>query len=258
MNASEESRLKACQKRSIFKTAFGELLLKQDFHFHENRFIRYHKNEVLLSVGMDLSGDGVCSIRFGGMPLCAEGFDPATRFGETVSDFSRIHPVAENPRQLTFEGQFDSQLTLFRSHLMEAFTAIDSVSSLLDYQERILEDRLGMMRADWAAWESIYLRDYERAWRYAQVWLKLEQERFDAWEKRSIENIRSADCVKRDRETLRKDFNFREKRKLHFVYRVQRLIHLLDTGAYPLLQENIKDNIAASNAAFQDYYPKYR
>lgn len=256
MEITDIPKLKTHQKRAMFKARFGKLLKEQGFHYYKNRFIRFHEGQILLNVRMELSHTGEMNVCFGGIPLCAEGSNPALPFGEKIADFGRIYPLPPNFRRRAFGEQLEAQAELFEKYLLEPFAEIDSVASLLDYQERVLEDRLSLMPADLAAWECVCLRDYERAARYAALWEKLEQ---DYAEKRAaLEKaaIMAEDLNRHDREIRLRDHRYRCKCRKHNIYAAQRFGHLIELGAYPLLQERIRSNIAAAEAAFYKYRHK--
>jgi hypothetical protein len=205
---------------------------------------------------MELSRSGAMEIRFGGMSLCTDFGNPELPFGETIAEFSKVYPLPEEMYSLPFETQLDVQAELFEGYLLEPFAEIDSVSSLLDYQERILEDRLSLMPADMAAWECVYLRDYDKALRYALIWEKLAAERMEEINRQEKAALMDADLNRHDRLIRLRDHGYNCKRRMHTVYAARRFIHLLEAGAYPLLQENIRQNIAAANAAFYKYTGK--
>lgn len=256
LKMNEQPKLKAHQKRAMFKARFGPLLNAQGFQYHRNRFIRFHEGQVLLCVRMELSRTGEMDICFGGMPLCVKGIDPLLSFGERILSFAKIHPMKENPHLLSFEEQLNAQAELFENYLLDSFAEIDGIASLLDYQERILEDRLSMMPADWATWECVYLRDYEKARRYASLWEVLAEEDFERYLRETKDAVLAEDLNRRDREIRLRDQKYLCKCRRHSVYAAQRLAHLLDLGAYPLLQENIARNIEAANAAVLEYMSK--
>lgn len=259
MTNTEKPKIPAHRKRKIFRECFGSLLKNHDFQYHRDRFIRFHKSRVLLNVCMELSMNGAAHIRFGAMPLCAEISDISPCFGERIADFGRIYPLPENLDEIPFEdGQFDCQLELFARHLLLPFSEIDDLPSLLHYQERILEDRLSLMPTDWAAWECICLRDYEKALRYAQLYQHLTQESLERYRATGETAIAAADCTRRDRKILQRDFAYWCKCRMHEVYKAQRLVHLLETGVYPLLQENVRRSIEEADSAFDRVYPNYR
>lgn len=252
MELADRPRLKTPQKRNLFKARFSRILSEHGFQFRCGCFIRFHRDQLVLQLRMDLDRSGAAEICFGGMPLCIADINPDQRFGESMLDFGRIHPLPENIYLLPFEEQLEVQAELFERYLLEPFTEIDSIASLLDYQERTLEDRLGMMPADWAAWECICLRDYEKALRYAQAWTKLAQDEHEDYCASSRAKIMAEDLTGHDRTIRLRDHRYNCKRRMHSVYEAQRLAHLLDIGAYPLLQENIRRNIEAANAAFDN------
>lgn len=258
MTSFKNASWTARRKHAAFKTRFGELLFTHDFQFCKGRFLRFHRGEIMLSVGLDIARDGSADIRFGAMPLCAQNADPALCFGETAASFGKSCGVDSDFHTPDFESGFERQLSLFQSRLLEPFAAVDSVSTLLNYQERILEDKLRAMPMDWAFWECVHLCDYDRAHRYAQVWRQLLESEAAAHQRRCRDEILSADLTMRSRRIRQRSLSYRCKRLKHFLYQAQRTSHLLDVGAYALLRENVQRHIAASSAAFFRLYPDYK
>jgi len=253
---NDTPKLKSHQKRAMFRARFGTLLTNCGFEYRKNRFLRFHEGQLLLSVGMELSRAGEMDIVFGGMPLCAENFRPDLPCGEKIADFGGIYPLAGNFRQLAFEDQLEAQAELFEKYLLESFSEIDRIGALLDFQERMLEDRLSMMPVDFAVWECVYLRDYEKALRYAMIWQEIEKKRAEERSGRERAAIMAEDLNRHDREIRLRDHGYRDKCRTRWLCEAQRIACLLEAGAYPLLHENIERNIDAATAAFYKYLSK--
>lgn len=255
MEHAKTQKLTAARKRAMFKSRFGEVLIRHGFQYRRNRFIRFHRGQVLLQVGMELSRTGDADIRFGAAPLCVRGIDLSLLFGERISDFEGPHNPSDSADASAFEKWLNSRAAYFERQLLEPFAEIDDISTLLHYQERILEDGFSLMPADWAAWECVFLRDYEKAERYGRLWHVLAEG--DALQRQ--ENDRAAvmnrDLSMRDRALHQRCIDYACKFRRHGVYEAQRLLHLLELGAYPLLHERIELNIRAANAAFDQIYP---
>lgn len=245
----EDPRQTAYQKRMLFKAHLGEFLLPHGFRYCNKCFVRFHEKQLILCVSMDLHHSGAAEIRFGGMPLCAGEFDPDMRLGESLLSFAKIPAADKNSIEL--------QLDLFVQRFEELFVAIEDVRTLLDYQERVLEDRFSAMPVDWAFWESLYLRDYDRARRYAALWNQLLADEAEMQRRQGEAAIRAMDMTNADRTRRLRSFDYRCKVLRHRQYAVQRLMHLLDLGEYGLLQESVQRNIAEATSAFHDAFPEY-
>ena len=256
MEITDTPKPKAHQKRAMFKSRFGALLKAQGFQYHRNRFIRFHRDQVLLGVSMELSRLGEMEICFGGMPLCIRDLNPGLPLGDRISDFGAVHPLPENLHSLPFRDQLDIQAELFEKFLLGPFAEIDSIAALLDYQERIPGYGCSRLPADWIVWECVYLRDYEKARRYAFIWEAMEKEEFEEYCRAAKEAVMAADLNRRERDIRLQYMKYLCKCRSHGVYAAQRFGHLLDLGAYKLLQEEIAENIKAANAAVLDYISK--
>jgi len=250
---SEEPKRTAGQKRAIFKAQFGELLLRHDFQFCRGCFLRLHEGEVLLSVRLELSRTGEGNVRIGGMPLCAGVFDEKMGFGESLA---ALLPSGENDG--SFEMRLERQAELFTRRIAEDFLSIDGIAALLDYQERVLEDTFGRMNVDWAFWESVCLRDYDRAKRYALLWQKLLADAAEIAYRQEKAAIMAMDLAECERKRKLRDFAYRRKCLCHKLYHAQRMLHLADIGEYRLLREMAQRNIELSGAAFHKSYPEYK
>lgn len=250
-----DTALSAAQKRTLFKSRFGEILLENGFVWCKDRYVRVHEGEIQLSVGLQIARRGLAFIGFGAVPFCLGTIDWESLWGERIEQFIPSGSERSSFGDAGFEDQLDQCLRLFRDTLFTPFNALRDVRSLLDYQENQLLPALRYMDHTSAYHICLQLEDWDSAKTHLSTLIAVYDEALDSVRREEAAELRIA-TSERCKVQIRASSADRRERILRERSQLQKDLDLLNSGTFHPLQERILQNISVSQDASRKLYPR--
>lgn len=247
--------LTAAQKRALFKKRFGKKLQEKGFIWCRDRYVRIHEGEIQLSVSLYTAHRGFAFLCFDASPFCLGETDWANRWGTRVEQFIPCGSARDAFWASGFEEQFEQTYHLFFSALFEPFNALRGVRSLLHYQQNHLFPATGSMDHALTAHICLQLEEWQAAGDHILAIIAGYDAALEHLQETMETELRLAGThIQQDQ--VRANCAARTQFILKEQSRLQESIRRLSCGDFQPLRELIMRNIAESQAASRESFPR--